>query len=349
MAATEYRIADNPYYYDRYPKDVADQISLPSQSSGRTVDGVAQAQDTDVLVSILMTLQKLDIKMVAQSKRLQRLETRSMSSMSPDSTVYSPLSRHRSVRSTLSKYDFNDYEKSILELKQNMEDESSLAESVQDTTGSCSTSIFEHPQTSTLSTVESSQDVTSCLPDHSRALAPLNSRPIDLDAYSESEYTDMLSSRMSVNHLADAPSQLHPPSCVQAPAENDVDMRVERVSSGIAPVVEEAKLGSTAEGGQHDPGYVRIHVRASLTSPEHQRTEMNFQAFENWKRGVVSKLRGDLQRAWKKEKERLGALKLTEKRQTWLERLLGGARKALQANRGKVLQVGGDAGLGLVS
>lgn len=314
MAAMEYRVPGNPYYYEPNWKDGASQSSLPRHSYesvgiGRSVP----SQEAEMLVNILKMLQKLDITMGLQTKRLDLLETgspstRSFTTRSLDATLYedSPISRHQSVRTGASKYDFIDDEDSVEEIRTKSDDELPLPELASQVFDSKRTPAFEHTE-------------------GDLALHP---PPIDPDAYSLSEYPeDGRSAMISLKRLSTGMSSLFRIAPAQPPEPVDINVyeaesSAQKAEQDITPVLE----NPTAH---LEPEHIWINIRDTMTAPAYQNVEISFQAFDSWKRAVISGLRGESRIARKEEERRLHALAESNKRETLVQRLLIYARKAV--------------------
>lgn len=276
--------------------------------------------DTDVLLNILKVLRKLDCKMEVQGRRLEILETTSPTSNAGSTLVNSsPISRKQSTRTAASKRtlvhsgeaeDMNDYARSILKMDYAIDEATSVAEVSVDGSDRVSTG--------------------------NGTWVDLVPEPRDVDLYSVSMYTgDLLGSMMSLDVLRQTRAIFTPP--IRSPpsrphSESSEDCEDDNHSMEIEHL-------RRVSDEYHDTGVpervsrvksVAINTKETNTSPTHLKIELVFHALDNWKQGVVSKIKNESKTLWEDEKRRFSDLRHTHRAKDLVQRIVDKLGSALE-------------------
>ncbi|RFU26069.1 hypothetical protein B7463_g10273, partial [Scytalidium lignicola] len=314
--------------------------------------------ESHVLVNILNVLKKIDSKMELQAKRLDVLETSTISPSSSNSnrsgdTTFSSepsLSRGQTVRTStsterttvdLEAEDSEDikYVHSVLKIKQFLDEAASL----ENQEYLDEIAVPEEPKNQNFEATGTWADL----------LCP---RTPDIDHYSMSMYSgDVLqSSRMSltlsqhIDHNLRPPNQQVPPSPEasesEAKTEEDAQSVIAQQIDALHDMNElhvtgENAMDSNIEDVNTGPDSqantprrrISINITETKTRPSYIRVELAFYAFDSWKQDVICRVKNNSRELWGQGKIKMDSLrKSTHQAKEQVEKGLVKVRSALE-------------------
>jgi hypothetical protein len=246
---------------------------IESEESG------AETSTNGLLFDILRMLQRVDARMEGQDMRLGTLETSIQSQEFHGARSHWPaFGVAQSSQPRIGQEPANEYEASVMKMKMKYEFDASV---------SClETDASEIETTAASKNNEVRNNSPECL-DLGKG---------DTDAYSISVYTgDMLNSRairvpeshvFDNSQLSDIPRSLN--------SIHDADDTPNMSSNDVASRSSSDNSWKTSSSGR--------------SKAPHERVELAFQAYDNWKQGVLSRIKNDARTAQDKEMKRLRML-----------------------------------------
>jgi hypothetical protein len=265
----------------------APQGALPVGNLDQTlparIDSEESGTETDtkmLLFDILRVLQRMDTRMEGHDKRLNTLETSNQSEGFEGARSHWPaFDVAQSSHSKIRKEPANQYENSLLKMKMKYEFDDSA-------------SCLEIA-TSETEPIPASKNIK--YKNHSSECLDVGKR--DTDSYSLSIYTENLldsntiqapeSSALEKSQLSDIPG-----------SQNDIhdaDDTPSTPSSDVASRSSSEDSWKTSSSGR--------------SKAPHEGVELAFQVYDNWKHGVLSRMRNEARAAQKKEMERLRVIR----------------------------------------